>query len=281
MPAEALIDLSAGAWREICFTSEADYPALQPQHEVRKYLCHADGPLSVIRFAGLGSYGREKLDRARLLAAAGFSPAPISLENGWLKLPFVQGRPMRAADADDGILDVMARYLAFRRKAFALGRSAGRDELVQMIRANTGIEAPEPPKAEATIVDGRMMPHEWIARATGEPIKVDALDHGDNHFYPGPADICWDLAGAMIEWRLDDRRRSRLLRRYVQHSGDTKAGERLPFYLLAYTAFRIGYTSLAVMALPQSSDDRMRFEQLQREYRAVMERESQQLLAFS
>ena len=33
-------------------------------------------------------------------------------------------------------------------------------------------------------------------------MKVDAAAHGDDHGFPGPVDVAWDLAGAVVEWEL-------------------------------------------------------------------------------
>jgi hypothetical protein len=266
-PDEAWIDLSAGEWRPVFYSDDSAYPAVQPQHEAAKFLNRQ----GVVRFAGLGRYGAEKLRRARLLADARFSPRPIGLRNGWLAMEFVHGVPLSIDILDDVLLETMARYMAFRRQAFGTGETARTADLAEMIRVNLGVRAPRPPKTEAVITDGRMLPHEWIATSSGY-LKTDALDHGDNYFLPGPTDICWDLAGAMIEWQLEDRERERLLKRYVRHSGDRRAPDRLPFYLLAYAAFRIGYTKLAIDALPYSPD-RRRFERLNEQYLEAVDRQ--------
>jgi len=278
VPCEHRIELSAGAWRQIFYADECEYPAVQPQHEVRKFLCRADEALTITRFAGLARYGQEKLDRARTLAEAGFSMAPIRLEEGWLMLEFVPGRPLVADDVCDELIDRMAAYIAFRGRAFATGAPCSTDALADMIRVNANIDPPPAPAgAEAVITDGRMMPHEWIAASAGY-LKTDALDHGDNHFLPGPTDICWDLAGAMIEWQLDESGRARLLEQYVRESADRDAPERLQFYLIAYAAFRMGYTRLAITALPPSAE-RERMEALYDRYVEQIEKETAEAVA--
>src|SRR5436853_406434 len=52
------------------------------------------------------------------------------------------------------------------------------------------------------VVDGRMNPHEWLGTADGRLLKTDGATHGDDHFFPGPTDIAWDIAGAAVEWNL-------------------------------------------------------------------------------
>jgi hypothetical protein len=49
------------------------------------------------------------------------------------------------------------------------------------------------------IADGRMHPYEWIPSENGHLMKVHASRRGDDHFLPGPNDISWDLAGAIVE----------------------------------------------------------------------------------
>lgn len=69
-----MTDLSAGAWRKLFYNDENDYPPSQPQHERRKYLCRTQGRERLwLKFAGLGRYGEQKLERARALAEAGFA----------------------------------------------------------------------------------------------------------------------------------------------------------------------------------------------------------------
>ena len=129
----------------------------------------------------------------------------------------------------------MARYLAFRFREFQTADATPLAELSPMpVRF-------EP--AAATIVDGRMFPHEWLVTERGY-VKLDSVDHGDNHFYPGPTDIAWDLAGTIAEFQFDAPESGHLMDRYVAHSGDTRVRERLPFFQAAYAAFRSDYRSM-------------------------------------
>ena len=77
----------------------------------------------------------------------------------------------------------------------------------------------------AVVCDGRMMPHEWLSSDGGELLKLDAGSHGDNHFFPGPCDIAWDVAGAIVEWELEGEARDCFVRGYETRSGDTVSGK--------------------------------------------------------
>ena len=224
---EGALDLSGGAWRSLL--GAEDVPVV-PAHERRKYL-HG----GVLRkFSGLAHYGESRLARAERLER--FVPRAIGLEEGFLLTQWVEGRP--AVGVDEHLLDVMAAYLDHLGRDFRTGRAASYDKLVEMIRVNTGLEV-DPPKdaGELVAVDGRMLPHEWILTAEGWK-KTDALDHHDDHFFPGCQDIAWDIAGASVEFGVD----AELLLRRIK--GVDVRG-RLGFYRTAYLAYRIGYCAMA------------------------------------
>lgn len=227
-------DLSGGAWR-----GGRDI-ASQPQHERRKYLRH--GVLH--KFAGYGRYGRAKLHRAAQLD--GFIPPVLELERGFLAMEW---RPSESRPS----LERLAEYLAHIRRTFPTGRGVHFDSLAEMIQVNTGRDASRFRRmvedAEEVLLDGRMFPHEW----SGD-LKTDALDHHDDHFFPGPRDIAWDLAGTAIEFGLDAAAQAYFLDSYARASGDHCAAVRLPVYRLAYLAFRIGYCELAIQALGGGAD---------------------------
>jgi hypothetical protein len=103
--------------------------------------------------------------------------------------------------------------------------------------------------------DGRMLPQEWLRTADGV-LKCDGTDHHDDHFWPGPQDLAWDLSGATVEFGLGPAARERLLSDVVARSGDRGLREVLPFYETAYLAWRLGYTSLAAETLGAGDDGR-------------------------
>jgi len=261
-------DLSAGKWRDYLGL----WPAVQPQHERQKYL---QGGHTVARFAGLGKYGRQKLSRARKLASAGFGPHPLSVANGFLTLEWIPGRPL-AALASSSQLDRIATYLAFLRQQFAMGIADDIGELASMLMANAqeagvsldgeklsaGVRACP---GERIAVDGRMLRHEWIV-SSEHLKKVDGLDHFADDFFPGCRDIAWDVAGAIVEFELDDDATTALLTAYRRGSGDRSIARRLPFYEAAYLAYRMGYARLAGEAMT-GTDEAPRFEALFQRYK--------------
>ena len=274
LPRGELLDLSAGRWRALVYHGDADYPAVQPQHERRKYLLRAapDAPTGsaplLMKFAGLGRYGRAALARGERLAAAGFGPPVLGLAQGFLLSSFVPGRPLAASGVDAELLDAVARYIAFVARAFPAARPVPFDEIMEMIRVNTeeglgpgwteALRALERMRPEVcarptVAIDGRMLPHEWLRTPQGY-LKTDGIEHHADHFFPGCQDIAWDLAGAILEFDLDAAARAALLARYQTLTNDGTVARVLPFYCVAYAAYRLGYATLASQALGQGAE---------------------------
>jgi hypothetical protein len=261
IPAAAL-DLSGGRWRDVI---HCDVPVV-PWHERRKYLdCEAR---VLWKWAGLGHYGRSRLERAEVLSRAGFIQQPRGIADGFLLSSWMEGEA--ASAVSDDLLDAMARYLAFIAASFKTEKRVPYESLIQMIRVNTGIEcaasAPEIEDANVIAIDGRMLPHEWLRTSSGWR-KADALDHHDDHFFPGCQDIAWDIAGAAIEFGFDAEA---LASRYLVLRPDPHLLKRLPFYSTAWLAYRIGYCTMAEESLVDSRDG-LRFRRLRRRYTAALE----------
>src|SRR5207237_10293543 len=70
------------------------------------------------------------------------------------------------------------------------------------------------------VVDRRMKPHESLGTADGRLLKTDGATHGDDHFFPGPTDIAWDIAGAAVEWNLHPDALNFLLSEYRLLTGE-------------------------------------------------------------
>jgi hypothetical protein len=254
---DGAVDLSAGKWRDL----RGIRPPVQPQHERRKYLC---GDI-LYKFAGYGRYGREKLARAERLA--GFIPPVLGLDDGFLLTRWMEGRPVRVTRA---FVEHLAKYLAHIARAFpAETADRNNENLTEMIEINTGRPWSGPvPAAPAVALDARMLPHEWLETAA-DYIKTDALDHHDDHFYPGPCDIAWDLAACAVEFGCEPA----LLDNYARESGDRDAAARLPFYRAAYLAFRLGYCDMAAAALGDA-DDAALFRQERDRYQTLIRSEA-------
>jgi len=278
--AAASEDLGAGRWRAHAFRSAGDWPAVQPQHERRKFLIRVEsaaraatpvrGEWRLVKFAGLGRYGAARFARADALAATGFTPRPIAWRAGWLVQEFVPGRPLVPGEGGLLFADRCARYLAHVDRAFRTDTSPDIDALVEMVEANVRAcraAAGMTPQlrrllrrsrgavagAPAVAVDGRMLPHEWIRTRRGL-LKTDALDHHDDHFFPGPQDSAWDVAACCVELGLRRLARAHLVDTFERIARVRDLARRLPLHLVAYSAYRFGYMTLAAQATAGSDD---------------------------
>jgi hypothetical protein len=221
----------------------------------------ADGR-TLRKFEGLGRHGAAAHARAWRLAEAGFAVPPRDAPDaqGFVGYAFHPGRPLGAAGRGAALAAHLGRYAAARAQLCpADATAADQSGFWDMVRTNVALELGEPAAARVApvawarpaITDARLAPHEWIAGADGRPWKTDAAAHGDDHFFPGPTDVAWDLACAVVEWDLEADLREALLAAY-QHAAGEDARPRLPAFTVAYAAFR---ARLAVMAGHASPPD--------------------------
>ena len=192
---------------------------------------------------------------------------------------------MGAQEVSSTKLQHMTGYCAFRLSQFpaqfAANESAA-SELRQMLEFNVQqefrVEIAVAEDAFATdtpiLADGRMQPYEWIA-AEERLLKTDAISHGDDHFFPGPCDIAWDLAGIAIEWNLDSQAREHLLTEFCRQTGK-ELSRKLPWYMLAYAVFRSGFCKMAISTVSGSAEE-ARLRSAYRHYRAVAEQNLKQV----
>ncbi|MHB9030195.1 MAG: hypothetical protein ACYC9O_15620, partial [Candidatus Latescibacterota bacterium] len=303
------LDLSAGRWRTLFYSDSSEFPAVFPSHERRKFLSHngfcrkvqgwkADvepgasvgrPPRSsgcLLKFAGLGRYGRETFRLAELLAHAGFSPPVVGLVNGFLVTRFVTGKPLTGRERNSDLLDTIARYLAFLKNTFCSENSTPYEQLREMVYENVlesmgevwttrldvleALYKPVDPHA-ATAIDGRMFPHEWIS-SSGGYLKTDGANHFHDHFFPGCQDIAWDIIGTFVEFGLNLTERKYLVQQYITLTGDKDILRRLPFFRIVYLSYRLGYASEAANALSATPDGE-RFGARANHYRALLRSE--------
>ena len=270
--------LGGGAWRTALLNGEADWPASWTQMERLKILSADRNWL--FKFEGLGRFGREARERALRLHDAGFGCDVQEAGDGLLCYPFLQARPLRARHLSAVILERIAEYCAFRARDFRVNDGPPQ-QLEEMVRVNLAkefasavapqIELGDLLSKNPVLTDGRMLPHEWLLQADGRILKTDAISHGDDHFFPGPTDIAWDLAGAIAEWQMDSQAADFLLARFAHLTGDDPR-PRFPAFLLAYTVFRMGYCKMALSA-EAGSPEEIRLRQAYQHYRGEVQRQ--------
>jgi hypothetical protein len=247
-----------GQWRQFSFTSADEWPESWTQMERLKFI--SPDRKSLFKFEGMGRLGADVRARAFILADAGFSPKVKDAGDGFLDYELLHERPLRLEDMDSSLLDRMVRYCAFRVSHFPAQQSAT-TELRQMLEYNVqqefGVQLHLPDQglltANPVLADGRMQPYEWIGYE-GKSIKTDSISHGDDHFFPGPCDIAWDLAGIAVEWQLDRAACNFILGGFRKLTGRDLQRD-LPFYMLAYSVFRLGFCKMGISTALGSADE--------------------------
>jgi hypothetical protein len=247
-----LRDLSGGGWR-------GSHPApADRQMEKLKFLAAAGGRRYLVRFAGLGASGRDKLARARLLAQSGHVPEPVGLAHGFLVENWIEGHPLPATDFSRArLVDLASAYLGARARLLPADTpGASLAVLAEMAAINLGERLG--PGAESAVrtslpgldglqhrvrpvfTDNRLQPWEWLVDAGGRLLKTDALDHATGHDLIGPQDIAWDVAGLVAEFDLAPHEHAQLIRAVGSSGGHDVDPDLVRLLLPCYLGFQIG-----------------------------------------
>jgi hypothetical protein len=263
LPKDAGQSIGGGWWRRLFLADFTDQPASWTQLEMSKYL--SKDRKNFYKFEGFGHFGEEIGERAKTLERLGFGPRYLGNEDGFGKYELLVGELLRQRDISANVLEAMAKYCALRGREMVTS-SREDSKLPEMLAWNWkcefGEDLPTQHLAVERLVtaDARMLPHEWIA-CDGRFMKLDANSHGDDHFFPGPCDIAWDVAGAIVEWDMDRQAREYFIDAYIHESGD-QVRSRLSAYQLAYATFRMGWSKMAAHASAGEFDQQL----LERDY---------------
>jgi hypothetical protein len=258
-------DISGGAWR--VHRRGEDAPPADAARERRKFLLDTADGSWLAKFAGLGRYGAVKAARAGALADAGFSPETRGLCHGFLVERWIEGaRPVDPQADRAALVPHLAAYLAFRAGRFPaeahdgagvaalsemLHHNAGealQPELAACITAYSASLRPEGMDIRRVATDNRLHAWEWLATPDGRFFKTDAVDHAAAHDLVGCQDVAWDIAGAVVEFSLDDDVAADLVGRLERLLGRRFDPAQLLFHRLAYLAFQLGLWTMAVDA---------------------------------
>jgi hypothetical protein len=268
-----LLDIGGGRWCQAVAQGDEEPLALAPFLEQPKLLARGRSSRAVLfKFAGFalapvrGRVGLHTLAEAQAaslakLAARGLSIAPLADAHGWLVLPWLDGRRLRRADMNPRFLRTLAAYMTAVAEAplQAAERQASFQRLRLLLETNAEallgaaaaqIAARASARLEGQINsweltsygDGRLAPHEWI-KPVAEGctlVKLDAGGHHADHTAIGPQPLWWDVAGAAVEWGLDNDTAALL----AQLMG-LREGTPASYFRAAYAAFRAAVASFA------------------------------------
>jgi hydroxymethylpyrimidine pyrophosphatase-like HAD family hydrolase len=113
-----------------------------------------------------------------------------------------------------------------RLLAEALSRAYGRVAIDVLTRPRLQKRLCEQPCPLPTLIDGNMRRREWIVGGSGL-LKTDYERHGLGKTELNVIDPAYDLAETILSLRLSPEEETRLIRRYVEQSGDAHVGQRL------------------------------------------------------
>jgi hypothetical protein len=268
-----LEEISGGAWRPRRYPDEGSWPPANIQQERRKFLARANGTAWLVKFAGLGEIGARKLQMARKLHEAGFTPEPAGCHHGFLVERWHEGLDSfdQAPISRKNLVDQVGAYLGFRTQRFPAMQHQGAslDALRQMAIYNTGqvlgdlaaaaLEQllADPSNLESKVhrvcTDNRLHAWEWLVSGD-RLIKTDALDHSATHDLVGHQDVSWDVSGAVVELDLSEAETARLCQIIGQESGRSIDQTLLAFMLPCYLAFQLGAHLMAAGALGEGPE---------------------------
>jgi hypothetical protein len=262
--------IGGGEWRRVLLHDSAEWPACWPQMERLKFFS-ADRN-GFFKFEGLGRSGEVVRQRARCLAEAGFACPVEDADDGFALYRAMTLRSPHPKDVSAKVLERIAQYCTFRAAEFraeACVPALLSETLVFNLRQEFGVEldldADVMASKQPVLADARMQPYEWIRREDGELIKTDGVSHGDDHFFPGPCDIAWDLAGTAVEWDLHPDKLDYLLGRFRELSG-IDGSQRIQVFILAYAVFRMAFCKMAAGTVLGTGDE-FRLRRVYRYYR--------------
>ncbi|HUR46892.1 MAG TPA: hypothetical protein VMZ27_13525 [Candidatus Saccharimonadales bacterium] len=275
-------DLSAGNWRSWAYKSPESWPAVCEMFERRKILCAGEKSGVLWKFAGLA--GETNGHAHEGMYSMGLSPGeeevsipPIIFARlGFVASVWANGDRLTAQDGSSPtLLNQIGKYIAraARQGLDASGARAGIHRLKEMLYWNIKEALGEQwadgasrlfkdTDADATTLtygDGRMAPWEWVRTASGQLVKTDWFGHRDDHTLIGAQSVCWDVAGAAVEWNMNQEQLELVLKPLGERRV-TIDQNLLRFYLAAYAAFRLGFVTIGANRLEEHHPERGRLQ---------------------
>lgn len=291
-------DFGGGLWRRYAYADASEWSAVCVPFERPKYRCVMDDGSAVLwTYAGLaggpeGAQADAAFGRQQARARDGWTAAPLATAFGFVVMPWADGQPLTASEAQDAQVTAhIGRYIASVAGP-PLGEGAQAqavERLGEMLYWNVlevwGEDAASRtrPWSEAaalwesrhairTYGDGRLAPHEWLRTASGRLLKTDSGGHDADHTLVGRQSASWDVAGALVEWGLNEDTARPLLQAYGGAGGDLAPLDVLAFYRLAYAAFRMGQCALCADMLAHDPQEQARLYAAMGYYRAEVGR---------
>ena len=116
------------------------------------------------------------------------------------------------------------------------------------------------PPPVPTLIDGKMLRAEWVVGPSG-PLKTDFEHHGMGKEELNVVDPAYDLAESILDWDMSRDEENRMIRRYVEDSGDTTVEQRLFMQKLLAGLWAMKQAREHLFAKPHASERQQVFHQ--------------------
>ena len=231
---------------------------------------------------GLGWFGYQAFLAGHLLS--GFVPPTLGLREGILYmewLPQSSTTENRRSERDLWI-ETSASYVAARARSLALpksripgkavyerglqlmaevlSRAYGRFAIDILVRPRLQKRLCQQPCPFPTLIDGNMGRSEWIAGTYGL-LKTDYEHHGLGKTELNVIDPAYDLAETILSLTLSPEEETRLIRRYIQESGDAHVEQRLFMHKLLAGLWAMSSAQEHLFGELQTADQQQEFHQ--------------------
>ncbi|HVS40205.1 MAG TPA: HAD hydrolase family protein, partial [Gemmataceae bacterium] len=150
----------------------------------------------------------------------------------------------------------------FRLLEKRLSKAYGRLVTAQLMRSRIRQRLAEQPCPQPTLIDGRMDSSEWVAGPEGL-LKTDYEHHGLGKNELNAIDPAYDLAEAILHLMLSPEEESRLVRRYIEETGDAGVQDRLFLNKVLAGSWSMAAATKSLFGRPNSAADR---QELNRRY---------------
>ncbi len=157
-------------------------------------------------------------------------PAPLGTAMGFVAMLWITGTPLTLADATPAFLSELGSYigacsappLSPEEAETSIARltsllywntweALGEEAAEQTRQWSAVLEQSAWARQSRTFGDGHLAPHEWLRMPEGQRHKTDCIGYEPDHTIIGRQSIAWDIAGALVEWRLEETTSAPLL----------------------------------------------------------------------
>jgi hypothetical protein len=218
-----LEDVSRGRWRASAFREPRVWPAAYATFERPKLLAElANGRRVLLKFYGQVLRADPVTRRTEWSDAAAVrqfarSVSPTAQIHGYIARYWVEGELLTVDDKSPVLLEELASFVARR----AWSRACEGQSATDAYYGATGALAPQ----------------EWLKSPDGSLRKLPETLPNYDHTAVGAQPLGWDLAAAIVEWRLSTVEIEQLLARFRAYSGIDVDGRDLPHHVARYASF--------------------------------------------